>query len=727
MQNKSRKNIKKIAVFASGQGTNFQSLAAAAKNGRFAGEISLVVSNKKDSGVLERARKEGICGVVLSPKNFKDLSSYDKALADLCLKHEIDLICLAGFLLKLGPGILSAFKNRIMNIHPALLPAFGGKGMYGMRVHEAVIKSGVRVSGATVHFVNENYDSGAIILQKAVPVKRGDTPKTLAERVLKTEHYIYPKAVELFCENRLKVKRGRVVLLPAGAAKIKRAIISVSDKTRVVEFARELSRSRVEIISTSGTYELLKRSGIPAVPLESVTGFPEILGGRVKTLNPYIHGAILCERSSEEHLSDLLELGIDAVDIVAVNLYPFSKVAESEEPWSDRLMENIDIGGVTLLRAAAKNYKNVAVVTDSEDYEKIVGEIRTNGKICLQTRRRLALKAFEHTLEYERVICSKLSGGDKNVFPQVLDMRLEKVSELRYGENPHQKSAFYSKSTALPFVQIQGKELSYNNILDAYGSWRAVLEFKETAAVVFKHVTPCGIATGENLRRALEKAWNSDPLSAFGGIIAVNGKLDAEMAGFISKKFVEVLCAPDFSSDALEILARKKNLRLLKWREKKNFCLSLKSAGDEVLIQEEDNKLFSGKWDVLTKRKPDEREEKALKFAWACAKHVRSNAIVLTDESRTVGIGAGQMSRVDASFIAARKYSQFLKNNPKPEVLVMASDAFFPFADAVKEAVKAGVTAIIQPGGSIRDREVVEAADKLNVSMVFTGMRHFRH
>ncbi|MCG2725405.1 MAG: bifunctional phosphoribosylaminoimidazolecarboxamide formyltransferase/IMP cyclohydrolase [Elusimicrobia bacterium] len=511
---------------------------------------------------------------------------------------------------------------------------------------------------------------------------------------------------------------------------MKRALISASDKTGIVELARKLSEMGIEIISTSGTYKLLREAGIKVIPIEDVTGFPEILGGRVKTLHPLVHGGILFKRDEPSHIEDAEKLGIGSIDIVAVNLYPFSEVAKNAVPWSDELLENIDIGGAALLRAAAKNYRDVVVLSSPQDYENVLKEISAyGGDISVETRKKLSLKAFEHTALYDAAIFKKLKTeeADRAKFPGELDLKLKKINDLRYGENPHQACALYSKNSELPFEQIQGKPLSYNNILDAYGTWQSVMEFKEPAAVIFKHVTPCAMAKGENIPEAFNRAWSCDALSAFGGIIAVNRILDAGIAEFLSKKFIEIICAPSFDEAALKILKKKKNLRLLKWNDfpKDNFIF--KSIGDEFLISDDDKKLLGDKWDIATVKKPSKREEEALKFAWTAVKYARSNAIVLANENQTVGIGAGQMSRVDAAFMAGHKYGQFLKDNPKPQIIALASDAFLPFADTVEEAAKLGVLAIIQPGGSIRDKEVIDAADKLGISMVMTGIRHFRH
>ncbi|MCX5785121.1 MAG: bifunctional phosphoribosylaminoimidazolecarboxamide formyltransferase/IMP cyclohydrolase [Elusimicrobia bacterium] len=565
-------------------------------------------------------------------------------------------------------------------------------------------------------------------------------------------------------------------MLPPGDSgrTLKRALMSLSDKTGAVDFAQALTEMGVEIISTSGTYKLLKEAGLPVRALETFTGFPEILDGRVKTLHPLVHGGILYRRDNPAHVEDVKRCAIESIDLVAVNLYPFEETAKKAAPWSEELIENIDIGGVALLRAAAKNYKDVAVVANPLDYGAVIKNLKENGGVLpVEFRKELALKAFKHTAAYDTAIAGVLApalfpeagqragqspalleqttaceiiGGEINHnsdtkragqntdatpakadYADLFEARLNKINDLRYGENPHQSCALYSKNKRLPFDQLQGKELSYNNILDAYGACQAVLEFPVPAAVIFKHITPCGMGTGLNLSEAFERAWNTDQLSAFGGIIAVNRKLDGEIAGFLSKKFVEVICAPDYDAQALAVFAKKPNLRLLKWRDFPAQHLQFRSVGEEILVSSSDSVLFGDKWEVPTLKKPSKEEEEALKFAWTVAKYVRSNAIVLAGPGYTAGIGAGQMSRVDAVFMARHKYEEFLKNNPAPKPLALASDAFFPFPDGIEEAAKAGVTAVIQPGGSMRDKEVVAAADRLGLSMVMTGIRHFRH
>ena len=720
--------MKNIVVFASGGGTNLQALMDACRDKRIDGKIVMVLSNKAGAGALARAKAAGIKTAVVSPKEFTP-EKHDEQLAALCGENKADLVCLAGYMLKLGPKMLAGYKNRMINVHPALLPAFGGKGYYGIKVHEAVIADGVKYSGATVHFVDENYDQGPIIMQQPVPVLQGDTAETLAARVLNAEHAVYPAAAALFCAGRLKLEGEKVTVtgpLPE-TGKARRALISVSDKAGVVDFAKGLAEEGVEVVSTSGTYKLLKESGVPVRALETLTGFPEMLDGRVKTLHPAVHGGILYRRDNPAHSETIFKFGIEPIDIVAVNLYPFEATAKKAAPWSDELIENIDIGGVALLRAAAKNYQAVAVITSPDDYPAVLMSLKVNhGAIDAGLKKELSVKAFAHTAAYDGAISSTLA-GKAEPFPAKLDLKLNKVQQLRYGENPHQPCALYSAKNALPFTQLQGKELSYNNILDAYGTWQAVREFDKPAAVIFKHVTPCGLGTGADIAEAFEHAWSTDTQSAYGGIIAVNRKLDGRIAEFLAKKFIEVICAPGYDERALEVFAKKTNLRLLKWADFPADNKVLRSVGHEVLVSGDDNKLLGDKWDIPTVKKPSKDEEEALRFAWAAVKYVRSNAIVLADRDRTVGIGAGQMSRVDAAFMAGHKYEAFLKENPKPALLVMASDAFFPFPDSIETAAKLGVTAIIQPGGSVRDPEVIAAADKFGIAMVMTGMRHFRH
>ena len=517
-------------------------------------------------------------------------------------------------------------------------------------------------------------------------------------------------------------------------SKVQRAILSVTDKTGLVEFARKLSRLGVELISTGGTAKLLRESGIAVKDISELTGFPEMLDGRVKTLHPKVHGGILHRRRDASHRTAVAEHGIQPIDMVVVNLYAFEKTASKPGVPFEDLIENIDIGGPSMIRSAAKNFEDVAVVTSPGDYDAIAEELATsNGELSSATRWRLAQKAFATTAAYDSAIASTLEKVTANGsftlrpeggFPPNLRLLFKKVSDLRYGENPHQKAALYSDGSGTGVAngkQIQGKELSYNNIVDLQAAWDLAQEFEQPVCAIIKHTNPCGTATGKNLAEAYKRALECDPVSAFGGVIGVNRPVDAEAAEEMAKLFLEVLAAPSFDDSAKQIFAAKKNLRLVEvTASSEKFVLKNVSGG--VLVQDADiQPLSEADLKVVSKRSPTAEEKRALLFAWKVAKHVKSNAIVYARDGQTVGVGAGQMSRVDSCKIGAMKAVLPLKGT------VAASDAFFPFPDGVEEIAKAGATAIIQPGGSVRDAEVIEAADRLGLAMIFTGIRHFRH
>jgi phosphoribosylaminoimidazolecarboxamide formyltransferase/IMP cyclohydrolase len=515
---------------------------------------------------------------------------------------------------------------------------------------------------------------------------------------------------------------------------IKRAVISVTDKSGIVEFARGLSGLGVEIISTGGTAKALREGGVPVRDISEVTGFPEMLDGRVKTLHPKIAGGILAIRGNQEHERALAEHGIPAIDMVVVNLYAFEKVAAREGAPVAELIENIDIGGPTMIRAAAKNYQDVAVVVSPEDYPGILKEMRASGGgLSLATQWRLARRAFRLTADYDRAISARLAGitvedgkfeDRATALPRVLDLRADRVLDLRYGENPHQSAALYSNRTTgiAAAQQLHGKELSYNNLVDLDAAWQLVNEFEPPASAIIKHTNPCGCSEQATLAESYRKAYECDPVSAYGGVLAFNRPVDEETAREIAKTFVEAIAAPDYTAEALAVLTGKKNLRLLKVGEWDPGCLVVKSVSGGFLAQTPDlHRLDRAAVQVRTKREPSEAEWRALLFGWKVAKHVKSNAIVYAREAQIVGVGAGQMSRVDSVKIGAMKAVLPLAGT------VVASDAFFPFPDGVEEAAKNGATAVIQPGGSIRDNEVIAAADRLGLAMVFTGVRHFRH
>jgi phosphoribosylaminoimidazolecarboxamide formyltransferase / IMP cyclohydrolase len=513
-----------------------------------------------------------------------------------------------------------------------------------------------------------------------------------------------------------------------------RALLSVSDKTGIVEFARGLNDLGIEVVSTSGTAKVLIDAGVRVRPLDTMTGFPEILDGRVKTLHPHVHGAILLRRKDPKQAREADLFGIEPIDLVVVNLYPFAKtVAQAPSAYDQNVIEQIDIGGVALIRAAAKNFEDVAVLTSPSDYAATLAELAASqGRLTDATRKKLALTAFKHTAEYDGMIANAWQGkntpiASADIFPPVMNAVLTKVQDLRYGENPHQKAALYANEAGMSFTQLHGKELSYNNLLDASGTWDAVSDYSEPTAVVFKHVTPAGIGSGTTIESAFDRAWACDPLSAFGGVLAFNRPITRTIAETLSKRFVEVLVAPGYDPEALELLKKKPNVRLLVRTKPPTKALQFRSIGDEVLVTEPDRAISGPDWRVVTKRAPRPAEEAALRFAWTAAKHVKSNAIVLAGPEQTVGIGAGQMSRVDSVHMSGVKFKLWLRDNEGPSALVLASDAFFPFRDGVDAAFSLGISAIVCPGGSVKDAEVIAAADEHELAMVFTGMRHFRH
>jgi len=551
---------------------------------------------------------------------------------------------------------------------------------------------------------------------------------------------------------------------------IKRALISVSDKAGIVEFAGELARLGVEIISTGGTHSLLQKSGVPVIGISDVTGFPEIMDGRVKTLHPAVHSGLLAVRDNAEHQAQMRKLGLDYIDLVVVNLYPFAKTVAKPDVSYEEAIENIDIGGPTMLRSAAKNHAFVTVVVDAADYAEVLSEIRSQQDTTLETRKHLAAKVFRHTAAYDAIISDYLSEQLGEPMPEKYTITYEKAFDLRYGENPHQKAAFYRKPLAeagniTTAEQLHGKELSYNNINDANTALQIVQEFNEPAVVAVKHMNPCGVGIGADIHQAFQKAYASDPTSIFGGIVAANGTIDEVTAVLLSEIFLEIIIAPNFTAEALAILQKKKNIRLLKLslpplsaaelgtaplgaaphgaapqgtashgtamlsadqlgaapRGAKSAMMVTSVAGG-MLVQESDiYQLTAADLKVVTKRQPTDAEWKQLLFAWKVVKHVKSNAIVLAADDMTVGVGAGQMNRVGAAKIAIEQAGA------KARGAVLASDAFFPMSDTLELAAEAGIIAVIQPGGSIKDDESIQAADRNGIAMVMTGVRHFKH
>ena len=553
--------------------------------------------------------------------------------------------------------------------------------------------------------------------------------------------------------------------------------MSVSDKQGIVQFAEELVKFGVQIISTGGTARALRESGIDVTEVSEITGFPEMMDGRVKTLHPKIHGAFLALRDNAEHIEAMKAHDITPIDLVVINLYPFEKTIEKEDVTLEEAVEQIDIGGPAMIRSASKNWRDVTVVTDPRAYERIMEELNENeGSISLETRKSLAALAFSHTSYYDLIISDYLSDQlsdeefelvedfhpasgeevlrifdsleefenakplnedfifreieeeNENDLPEFIDPELEKSADLRYGENPHQQAALYVSDlevTGIAYAdQLHGKEMSYNNYLDADAAWRLVSDFDELACAIIKHTNPSGVGIGENNLAAYRRALETDPVSAFGGIVAFNRKVSAEEAAAVNEIFTEVVIAPEYQEEALEIFKKKKNLRVLKAENLQN-ALEYRKISGGMLVQTPDvYKISADGLKIVTEKQPTESEISALQFAWKVCKHVKSNAIVFTNEFQTIGVGAGQMNRIDSVRIAAERAG---RTNLELKNSVLASDAFFPFRDGVDEAAKYGISAVIQPGGSVRDEEVIEAANEHGLAMVFTGIRHFKH
>lgn len=510
---------------------------------------------------------------------------------------------------------------------------------------------------------------------------------------------------------------------------MKRALVSVSDKTNLVPFVSGLVELGYEIISTGGTKKALEDNGIKTIGISEVTDFPEIMDGRVKTLHPKVHGALLCVRDNPNHVRQIEELGIQYIDLVCVNLYPFKETVQKPGVSHEEIIENIDIGGPSMLRSASKNYKFIPVLCDPSDYDGVLKELRENGETCPVTREYLAAKVFRHTASYDTMIASYLTERTGEKYPEKFTITFDKVQELRYGENPHQSAAFYKgmnpQYSLANAKQLHGKELSYNNIQDGNAAIEILKDFEGQPAVVgLKHMNPCGVGIGKTIEEAWDKAYEADPVSIFGGIVAFNEPIHAAVAEKLSKIFLEIIIAPAFDEDAFEILSKKKNIRLMQLDTslEVNARYKVTNVNDGLLVQDiDDHKITAEDLRCVTNRKPTEEELEQLLFAWKVVKHVKSNAIVLVKDNMTIGVGAGQMNRVGAAKIAIEQAGEKAKGS------IMSSDAFFPMPDTVEEAVKAGVTAIIQPGGSIKDQLSIDVCNEHGIAMVFTGVRHFKH
>ena len=654
---------------------------------------------------------------------------------------EAEVIVLAGFMRILGPNTLAAFRARIVNVHPSLLPAFPGR-----HAIDDALAARVAVTGVTVHLVDETLDGGPIVAQEAVPVLPSDDRAALGARIQAVEHRLLPRVVAMAAAGTLGIdEAGRLTFDRSRSGRIpvpKRALLSMSDKDGLVDLARGLDELGFELVSTGGTAAAIRDAGLPVTDVAAVTGSPEMLDGRVKTLHPRIHGGVLADTRLPQHRAQLAHASIDPFQVVAVNLYRFADAAARPGIDIDALIEEIDIGGPTLVRASAKNHANVAILTHRRQYPAVLAELGATGGVSDDTRRDLALAAFRLTADYDQMISAELArrfGADDGAeaperFPARLELALERAAMLRYGENPHQSAALYVVPGADPLsgplasgaTPIQGKPLSYNNLLDAAAAAGLARDLRGAAIVIVKHGNPCGTAEAADLVSAWDGALSGDPVSAFGGVVAVKGVVDRALAERLAAIFLEVVVACAFDSDARAILARKADLRLLEDPGivgMPTASVELRSAGGAVLATDADVSTdLPQTWTEASARRATVAEMTDLELAWRVCRHVRSNAIVLVKEGVVVGVGAGQMSRVDSARLAVDKAGP-----ERARGAVCASDAFFPFPDALEVCVAAGVTAFAHPGGSKRDDVVIAAADAADAAVLLTGVRHFRH
>jgi len=726
----------RLAVGVSGGGSNLRALVAAARRSALGGEVVLVFADRP-CPALAWAAEEGI-DTALVP------GGPDETLADAFRAAEPDLVVLAGYLRIVGPRVLAAFDGRILNTHPSLLPAFPGANA----VRDA-LAHGVRVTGCTVHLVTEVLDGGPILAQEAVPVIPGDGESSLHARIRAVEHRLLPTTVARVLAERT----GRPAPTP------RRALVSVSDKTGLVDFAAGLDRLGFELVSTGGTARALRDAGLAVTDVAAVTGFPEMLDGRVKTLHPRVHAGILADRRQVAHRAALEAATIAPFELVVVNLYPFAAAAERPGVTLDELVEEIDIGGPSLVRAAAKNHASVGIVTSPERYAAVLEAIRRDGGLPDGLRSALAVEAFRYTAAYDARIAIELpyamdaAGVDlppepglprsEDPYPPTLTVPLEKIETLRYGENPHQLAARYRRvgrgAEDGPFSSgappLQGKALSYTNVLDASAASALGRALRHPGCVIVKHTNPCGAAERETLLAAWQAALAGDPVSAFGGVVALTGAVDGALARTLTDLFLEVVVAPVYDEEARVVLAGKPNLRLVVDHglganggpTSPSPTGSIRTAGGAVLVAAPDTQPDDpASWAVLTRRPPTERERADLDLAWRLVRGVVSNAIVLVRDGALIGTGSGQTSRVDAARQAVDK-ARAIAGADALRGAVCASDAFFPFPDAVEVCRDAGVTAFVQPGGSVRDAEVLRVVDAAGATMLATGTRHFRH
>ena len=736
-----------IAVGVSGAGSNLRALHAAAERGELGGTIALVFADRA-CPALDWAAEQGIETALLPGGD-------DVALAATLTAVAPAAVVLAGYMRIVGRAVLDAFGGRILNTHPSLLPAFPGA-----RAVRDALAHGAAVTGCTVHLVDATLDGGPIVAQEAVPILPDDDDVTLHDRIRAVEHRLLPRAVALLLAGAIAVEPGsRHVGIDLDAADRalpipRRALLSVSDKTGLIDLGAGLVARGFELVSTGGTARALRDAGLPVTDVAAVTGTPEMLDGRVKTLHPRVHGGLLADRRLADHRRQLIAAWIAPFEVVVVNLYPFAAALQRPGITIDELIEEIDIGGPSMVRATAKNHANVAIVTSPDRYSAVLGALDATGTIDDRLRRRLALEAFAHTAAYDARIAAELPGRlaaaglidpEADPYPERLTIELERVETLRYGENPHQAAARYRRpgSTIADGLfgvdrpPLQGKALSYNNVLDAAAAAAIGRALRGPAVVIVKHTNPCGAAERATLLEAWAAALEADPVSAFGGVVALSREVDAEMATTLTSLFLEIVVAPSFTPEALAILATKPNLRVLVDEplamdhatdaKAVSPTGSVRTAGGAFLVTSPDAVADDpSAWQVMTRRGPTDQERTDMDLAWRLVRGVTSNAIVLVRDGRLVGMGSGQTSRVDAARHAVAKAAALL--GPDAAVgAACASDAFFPFPDAIEACLAAGVRAFVQPGGSMRDAEAVSIVDAAGGTMLATGTRHFRH
>lgn len=701
-----------IVIMSSGNGSNFEEIARKIINENYICDVKLVlICNKKDAFVIKRAQKYNIETVIVDDQQHKPRSLFDKKVLEVVNDINPTLIVLAGYMKILSPEFTRLWGFKTLNLHPSLLPSF--KGAHAIR---DAFNYGVKITGITIHFVNEELDSGKIIFQKECNINDDDTLESLETKIHKLEYTYFIQVIkEKFMETINKQKY---------------ALVSVSDKEGVVEFCQNLNQNGYQIISTGGTYSLLEKNKVDVISIEKYSNFDEIMDGRVKTLQPIIHGGLLALRDNEEHMNVISENNWNLIDLVCVNLYPFEEVIANKDCTFENAIENIDIGGPSMLRSAAKNFKDVYVVCDKNDYSNVISKINDDD---FEFRKSLAKKAFLRCSLYNAAIYNYL---EDTKFPENIITTFTKKQELRYGENSHQEACMYTNNdvefgSIANTTQLNGKELSYNNIIDANAAIEIIKEFKNDlpTTVALKHTNPCGVATRETVLEAFLAAKNSDEVSIFGGIVAFNCEVDEPTALELKKLFLEIVIAPSFSIEALQILKEKKNLRVLTISnlETNESELKLTSIQGGLLVSDYDHfeEVKSNFKQVSGDEELPEKFAKELVFAQKICKYVKSNAIVLTSNSQVIGVGAGQMNRINSLEIALAHAKKF--HADKLDNICLASDAFFPFDDSVKLAAKNNIKYIVQPGGSLRDQDSIDACNENNITMVLTNIRHFKH